>query len=184
MPWFSDPQRDSRDDIRAAQQALVFAGYPHSEAVAEYETYLYRVRAALAAPRDIVWAGFLVGAAMAVVGLAAIILLAGLGGIVASLVEAPLVPAESAAPAPAGPARGSPLDFLPTILVTTWVLGMAGAGIALVTRNRWRPCARPGNLHRRSPTARLPAGDRGGLAGGGRPYRGGRLGAGRFPDGR
>ena len=45
-------------------------------------------------------------------------------------------------------------------------------------------CARPGNLHRRSPTARLPAGDLGGLAGGGRPYRGGRLGAGRFPDGR
>ena len=138
MPWFSDPQRDSRDDVRTAQQALVYAGYPHSAAVAEYETYLYRVRAALAAPRDIVWAGFLVGAAMAVVGLAALILLAVLGGIVASLVEAPLVPAESAAPAPAGPARGSPFDFLPTILVTTWVLGMAGAGIALVTRNRWR----------------------------------------------
>ena len=138
MSWFSDPQRDSRDDFRAAQQALVYAGYPHSEAVAEYETYLYRVRAALAAPRDIVWAGFLVGAAMAAVGLAALILLAVLGGVVASLVEAPLVPAESATPAPAEPDRGSPFDFLPTILVTTWVLGMAGAGIALVTRNRWR----------------------------------------------
>ncbi len=39
MPWFSDPQRDSRDDIHAAQQALVFAGCPHSLAVAAYETY-------------------------------------------------------------------------------------------------------------------------------------------------
>ena len=55
MSWFSDPQRDSRDDIRAAQQALVYAGHSRSEAVAEYGTYLYRLRAALAAPRDIVW---------------------------------------------------------------------------------------------------------------------------------
>ena len=138
MPWFSDPQRDSREDIRAAQQALVYAGYPHSEAVAEYETYLYRVRAAVAAPRDIVWAGFLVGATMAVVGLAALILFAGLGGIVARLVEAPLVPAEPGTPAPTVPSRGSPLDFLPTALATAWILGLAGAGIALVTRNRWR----------------------------------------------
>ena len=138
MPWFSNPHRDSRDHIRAAQQALVYAGYPHSTAVAAYETYLYRVRAALAAPRDIVWAGFLVGAVMAAVGIVALLLLLGLGGIVASLVEAPLVPAESGTPAPSVSDRNSPLDFLPTILVTTWVLGIAGAGIALVTRNRWR----------------------------------------------
>ena len=138
MSWLSNPQRDSRDDIRAAQQALVYAGYPHSTAVAAYETYLYRVRAALAAPRDIVWAGFLVGAVMASVGIVALLLLLGLGGIVASLVEAPLVPAESGLPAPSVSDRNSPLDFLPAILVTTWVLGIAGAGIALVTRNRWR----------------------------------------------
>ncbi len=137
MPWFSNPQRDSRHDIRAAQQALVYAGYPHSHAVAEYETYRYRVRAALAAPRDIVWAGFVVGALMAVVGLAALLLFAGIGGIVAILVEAPLVPAEPGTPAPAKSHRVSLLDFLPAILVTTWVLGIAGAGIALVTRNRW-----------------------------------------------
>ena len=138
MPWFSDPQRDSRDDIRGAQQALVFAGYPHSQAVAAYETHLYRVRAALAAPRDIVWAGFLVGAAMALIGLAVLLLFVGLGGIVASLVEAPLVAAEPGTPVPAQPDRASPLTFLPTVLVTTWALGIAGAGIALVTRNRWR----------------------------------------------
>ena len=138
MSWLSNPQRDSRDHIRAAQQALVYAGYPHSQAVAEYETYVYRVRAALAAPRDIVWAGFLVGAVMATIGIAALVLVAAIGGIVAILVEAPLLPAEPGTPASSAPDRGSPLDFLPAILVTTWALGIAGAGIALVTRNRWR----------------------------------------------
>ncbi|MDE2868240.1 MAG: hypothetical protein OXR64_03700 [Chloroflexota bacterium] len=138
MPWLSNPQRDSRDDIRAAQQALVYAGYPHSRAVAEYETYLYRVRAALAAPRDIVWAGFVVGAVMAVVGLVALLLFVGFGGIVSMLVETPLEPARPVTPAPAVSDQGSLLDLLPTILVTTWALGIAGAGIALVTRNRWR----------------------------------------------
>ena len=43
MPWFSNPQRDSRNDIRPAQQALVYAGYPHAEAVSEVSTYLSRV---------------------------------------------------------------------------------------------------------------------------------------------
>ena len=138
LTWFSNPQRDSRDDIRAAQQALVFTGYPHSRAVAEYETYLYRVRSALAAPRDIVWAGFVVGSFMAIVGIAALLVFAGIGGIVALLVEAPLAPAEPGAPAPADPAGNALAGFLPTILVTTWALGIAGAGIALVTRNRWR----------------------------------------------
>lgn len=138
MTWLSTPQRDSRDDIRAAQQALVYAGYPHSQAVAAYETYLYRVRAALAAPRDIVWAGFQAGAAKATVGVLALLVLAQLGGLVSMLVDAPLVPAQPGTPAPTEPDRGSFLDLLPAILVTTWVLGIAGAGIALVTRNRWR----------------------------------------------
>ena len=137
MTWFSNPQRDSREDTRAAQQALVYAGYPPSQAVAAYETNLYRVRAALAAPRDIVWAGFVVGAVMAAVGIAALLLFAGVGGIVAILVVSPLLPAEPSTPAPSEPDRGSLLDFLPAILVTTWVLGIAGAGIALVTRSRW-----------------------------------------------
>ena len=138
MPWLSDPQRDSRDDIRAAQQALVYAGYPHSQAVAAYETYRYRVRAALAAPRDIVWAGFVVGAVMAVVGLAALVLFVGLGGIVSILVDTSLEPAGPDTPGSSESDQGSLLDLLPTVLVTTWALGIAGAGIALVTRNRWR----------------------------------------------
>ena len=33
MSWIRDPQRDSREDIRAAQQALVYAGYPHANAL-------------------------------------------------------------------------------------------------------------------------------------------------------
>ncbi len=138
MSWLSNPQRDSRDDIRAAQQALVYAGYPHSQAVAAYQIYLYRVRAALAAPRDIVWAGFVVGAVMAVVGLAALLLFVGFGGIVSILVDTPLEPAGPATPAPSASNQGSLLSLIPTILVTTWALGIAGAGTALVTRNRWR----------------------------------------------
>jgi hypothetical protein len=69
MPRFSHPQRDSRDDIRAAQQALVNAGDPHSLPVAAYQTRRYHIRAALPAPPDIVWAGFVVGAIMAACGL-------------------------------------------------------------------------------------------------------------------
>ena len=138
MRWFEDPQRDSRDDIRAAQQALVYAGYPHSQAVAAYEIYRYRVRAALASPRDIVWAGFVVGAVMAVVGLAALLLFVGFGGIVSMLVDSPVEPAGPVTPAPPESDQGSLLSLLPTLLVTTWALGIAGAGIALVTRNRWR----------------------------------------------
>ena len=138
MPWFSNPQRDSRDDIRAAQQALVYAGYPHFQAVAAYEVYLYRVRAALAAPRDIVWAGFVVGVLMAIVGLAALLLFVGFGGIVSLLVDTSVEPAGPATPAPSASNQGSLLSLIPTILVTTWALGIAGAGTALVTRNRWR----------------------------------------------
>ena len=39
MQWLRDPQRDSREDIRAAQQALVYAGYPHADAVTEVTTH-------------------------------------------------------------------------------------------------------------------------------------------------
>ena len=153
MPWFSDPQRDSRDDIRAAQQALVYAGYSRSEAVAEYTTYLYRLRAALAAPRDILWAGFLVGAAMAVV----LTLAMGVAGFVMGVVAGPGIlirpfgrgydvigtAAGSGTPAGATAALAdatfrSLLDLLPAALTAMAILGLAGAGTALVTRNRWR----------------------------------------------
>ena len=147
MRWFSNPQRDSRDDIRAAQQALVYAGHSRSEAVAEYGTYLYRLRAALAAPRDIVWAGFLVGAAMAV----ALTLALGVAGFVMGVVAGPGIlirpfgrgydvigTAAGSTAALADATFRSLLDLLPAALTAMAILGLAGAGTALVTRNRWR----------------------------------------------
>ena len=153
MRWFSNPQRDSRDDIRAAQQALVYAGHSRSEAVAEYGTYLYRLRAALAARHHIVWAGFLVGAAIAV----ALTLAMGVAGFVMGVVAGPGIPvrgsgrgyyligraADSGTPAGSTAALAdatfrSLLDLLPAALTAAAILGLAGAGMALVTRNRWR----------------------------------------------
>ena len=153
MRRFSNPQRDSRDDIRAAQQALVYAGHRRSEAVAEYDTYLSRVRAALAAPRDILWAGFLVGAAMAV----ALTLALGVAGFVMGVVAGPgilirpfgrgydVIGTAAASGTPAGSTAAladatfrSLLDLLPAALTAMAILGLAGAGTALVTRNRWR----------------------------------------------
>ena len=153
MRWFSNPQRDSRDDIRAAQQALVYAGHSRSEAVAEYGTYLYRLRAALAAPRDILWAGFLVGAAMAV----ALTLALGVAGFVMGVVAGPgilirpfgrgydVIGTAAGSGTPVGSTAAladatfrSLLDLLPAALTAMAILGLAGAGTALVTRNRWR----------------------------------------------
>ena len=142
MQWIRDPQRDSREDIRAAQQALVYAGYPHSDAVTEVTTHLHRVRAALAAPGHALVAGFLSGAAMAISVLLVLTLALGGLGLVLGAVSDPGTPgnigpaASDAAPAEAGP--GSPLGILPAVVVAAPVLGLAGAGMALVTRNRWR----------------------------------------------
>lgn len=153
MRWFSDPQRDTRDDIRASHQALVHAGYSRSRAMAEVTIHLHRVRAALAAPRDIVSAGLLVGAAVAVV----LTLALGVAWFVMNVAAGPGMPAGNAGtgyylvggasnPAtPAGPttdpSEASPaslLDILPAALTAVAILSLAGAGMALVTRNRWR----------------------------------------------
>ncbi len=142
MQWIRDPQRDSREDLRAAQQALVYAGYPHSDAVTEVTTHLNRVRAALAAPRQALVAGFLTGASMAIgVFLVLSLALGGLGLVMRAVGDSGtpgnIGPAASdAAPAEAGP--GSPLGVLPAVVVAAPVLGLAGAGMARVTRNRWR----------------------------------------------
>jgi hypothetical protein len=146
MRWIKDPQRDSRENIRAAQQALVYAGFPHGDAVTEVAAHLTRVRAALAAPRHALRAGFLVGTAIAV----ALILTLGLGSFLI------VVAVGSGAPSrgPAGwsvvrgtanfeASGGSPLDIILPVVTTVAVLGVAGAGIALVTRgrsssSRWR----------------------------------------------
>ena len=142
MRWFKDPQRDSREDIRAAQQALVYAGYPHGDAVTAVTTHLHRVRAALAAPRHAMLAGFLTGAGMAV-GFFLVLTLAlgGLGLVMGTLGDSgtPTEFAPAAAPAPqAGPSPSSPLGILPAVAVAAPVLGLAGVGMSRVTRNRWR----------------------------------------------
>lgn len=148
MPWFEASQRDSRENIRAAQQALVYAGYPHANAVTEVTTHLHRVRAALAAPRHAMLAGFLAGAAMALglflalaVALGGLGLVMGLAGDSGTPFDA--TPAGTTAPTePGGPPPqanpGSPLGVLPAVVVATPALGLAGAGMARVTRNRWR----------------------------------------------
>lgn len=149
MPWFSTPQRDSRDNIRAAQQALVYAGYPHAEAVSEVSTYLNRVRAAISTRRDVTVAGLLAGALMAVIAVAALvigILISGVvggtphqpGGVLGCPPGAPLAscPGQLAAPALDNP--GAPLGSWPAIAIGSPILGLAGAGSAYITRNRWR----------------------------------------------
>ncbi len=141
MPWFSDPQRDSLQDIAAAHRALAFAGYPRTQATAEYESYLYRVRAALASPRHTLRAGFLAGAAIAV----ALMLTAGVLSFLLVVILGSGVPS----PGPAGPivvpgtgdpgtSDRSPLDLVLPVATSIVILAVAGAATALVTRGRWR----------------------------------------------
>lgn len=154
MQWLGNPQRDSRENIRAAQQALVYAGYPHANAVTEVTTHLHRVRAALAYPRHAMLAGFLAGAAMTLglfltltVALGGLGLVMGMAGDSGTPFDAG--PTGAATPVEPGvattqPNPGSPLGILPAVVVATPALGLAGAGMARVTRNRWR---RAGVLH-------------------------------------
>ena len=142
MQWLRDPQRDSRENIRAAQQALVYAGYPHGDAVTEVTTHLHRVRAALAAPRHALLAGFLTGAGMAIGVFLVLTLALGSLGLVMGAVGDSGVPGGLAPDAPAAEpsdaSPGSPLGVLPAVAVAAPVLGLAGAGMSRVTRNRWR----------------------------------------------
>ena len=149
MPWFSEPQSDSPDDIRAAQQALVYAGYPHAEAVSEVSTYLSRVRAAMSTRRDVTVAGLLAGALMAVIAVAALvigILVSGVvggtphkpGGVLGCPPGAPMVSCPGQLAAPAFDNPGAPLGSWPVIVIGSPILGLAGAWSAHITRNRWR----------------------------------------------
>ena len=142
MQWLRDPQRDSRENIRAAQQALVYAGYPHGDAVTEVTTHLHRVRAALAAPRHALVAGFLTGAGMAIGVFLVLTLALGSLGLVMGAVGDSGVPGglapDTPAAEPSDASPGSPLGVLPAVAVAAPVLGLAGAGMSRVTRNRWR----------------------------------------------
>ena len=152
MPWLSDPQRDSPEEIRAAHQALVYAGRPRGEAAAELQAHLHRVRVASASRRDTALAGFLAGAAIAV-ALALVVLVATFIIVVAF---GPGVPVRTAGGAvvvrgaedsgtadrpatdPGDASRGPSLDMLVTAAAIAVLLGLAGAGLALVSRDRWR----------------------------------------------
>lgn len=152
MPWFSSPQRDSPENIRAAHQALAYAGYPRREAVAELDIHLHRVRVALASPRDTVLAGFLAGAAIAV-ALALVVVVTMFVIVVAFGPGAPVRtsggivvvrPADNPGTAdrpttePVEAGRGLPLDMLAAAATIEVLLGVAGAGLALASRGRWR----------------------------------------------
>ena len=152
MPWFSAPQRDSRDDIRAAQQALVYAGYPRREAAAELQAHMHRVRVASASLRDTVLAGFLAGAAIAV-ALALVVLVTTFiiavafgpgvpvhtsGGVAVVRPAENTGTADRPAADPGDASRGPSLDMLVAAATVEVLLGLAGAGLALVSRGRWR----------------------------------------------
>ena len=152
MAWLSDPQRDSPDEFRAAHQALVYAGRPRGEAAAELQAHLHRVRVASASLRDTVLSGFLAGAAIAA-GLALVVLVTTLIIVVAFGPGVPVQtsggvavvrPAENPGTAdtpatdPGGASRAPSLDMLVTAATIGVLLGLAGAGLALVARDRWR----------------------------------------------
>lgn len=149
MPWLSGPQRDSRDNIRASQQALVYAGYPHAVAVSEVSTHLSRVRAAMSTPRHVTVAGLLAGALMAVIAVAALVIGVLVSGVVGSTPHKPagmlgcppalhLVSCPDQLAAPAFDNPRAPLGSWPAIAIGSPILGLAGAWSAHITRNRWR----------------------------------------------
>ena len=148
MQWFKDPQRDSRYDIRAAQQALVHAGYPPAHAQANLAAYLRRVRTALTGAGDAALAGILTVAAMAAsvllmltLALEVVVRRWGLGGEDFAFdyrhADAPLLP-----------------NIMPEAAFALMAFGLLGAGAALGIRRRWR---RAGVLRafRRQPPPRI-----------------------------
>jgi hypothetical protein len=151
MSWFSDPQRDSPEDIHAAHQALVHAGCSRPEAEAEFNASLYRVRVASASLRNSVLAGFFTGAAIAVALALVVVVSAGVAaaigpGVPVATPGGPVVvrAAEDSGTAdrptsePGDASRRSPLDILVAVATIEVLLGVAGIGVALVSRNRWR----------------------------------------------
>ena len=127
--WMHSVRRDNRADLRRAQQALIHAGYPHGEAWHAIIQHLRRVRSAFSARRHVLGAGFATGVAMAVVTMAALVVLFVMGGLLA-------VAAGQAQPDDS--TLGFLLEMLRAAATTAPVLGVAGAGLALVDRARWR----------------------------------------------
>ena len=148
MSWSRSPVRDSPEDVRAAQQALVYAGYPRALAVTEVTRHVRRVRTTAAEPHHVLLAGLITGMAMAVgIMLILALSLGGLGLVMRTVGDSgapsgigPLVPTNT----PSHISTSSPLGILPGVVIGIPTLGLAGAGMAWVSRNRWR---RAGALH-------------------------------------
>ena len=149
MQWITDPRHDSRFDTRAAQQALVHAGYPPAQARADLAAYLRRVRVALTQmPATPTLAGILTVATMAAsvllmltLSLEVVVRRWGLGGEDFAFdyrhADAPLLP-----------------NIMPEAAFALMAFGLLGAGAALGIRRRWR---RAGVLRafRRQPPPRI-----------------------------
>ena len=142
MSWFRSPIRDSPEDVRAAQRALVYAGYPRALAVTEVTRHLPRVRTIVAEPHHVLLAGLITGMTMAV-GVVLILALSigGLGLVMRTVGDSgapygigPLGPTST----PSQIGSSSPLGILLAVAIGTPTLGLAGAGMAWVSRNRWR----------------------------------------------
>ena len=148
MQWITDPRHDSRFDTRAAQQALVHAGYPPAQARTDLAAYLRRVRVALSNAGDTTLAGILTVATMAAsvllmltLSLEVVVRRWGLGGEDFAFdyryAHAPLLP-----------------NIMPEAAFALMAFGLLGAGAALGIRRRWR---RAGVLRafRRQPPPRI-----------------------------
>ncbi len=139
-------ERDNREDLRSAQQALVHAGYPATEAWTTLGAYLPKVRSAAATRRAAMLAGFATGALMALSVLAiAAVGIAGLGLLLNLGLGAGPGSAGGAPPSGAEAANASApsvLDAAGSILraaaVVAPIVGVAGLGLALVDGARWR----------------------------------------------
>ena len=129
--WLRGPHYDSPCDIQAAREALVGVGYRPSEANRALMLYLRQVRAALTTPGYAALAGLLTVTTMAA-GVLLMLILAlevpvrrwGLGGDLASdyrWADTPLLP-----------------NIMPEAALGLLLLGLAGAGMALVICQRWR----------------------------------------------
>jgi hypothetical protein len=122
-------RRDNREDLRRAQQALIYAGYSHGEAWRAVIQHLRRVRSAASARRHVLGAGFATGVVMALATMAALVVLVAMGAALA--VAAGQAELDDSAP-------GFLVEMVRAAATTASILGAVGAGLALVDRARQR----------------------------------------------
>ena len=102
-------------------------------------------------------AGFLAGAALAVMLVAVLTVGVGFSGIAMRWVDRPVPPWMGfVSPTPADGGPDSPLGVLPAVAVMVPALGVAGAGLALIDRRRWRRAGAPHTRIDLDPGSHLP----------------------------